>query len=81
MIGMSTKMKVKELIELLKNCDLEEVVILFNDAKDDQYSPLDDLSRDIYRPRNRALISYSHNRAEGDIDVVTLWPEGDNENE
>ncbi|MEE9446225.1 MAG: hypothetical protein V3V19_11240 [Cocleimonas sp.] len=70
-------MKIKELIEKLKSCDPEEEVILAKDNEGNGYSPLSNISHDIYRPESTwsgELVEYERNRKDGDIDVVTLWP-------
>ena len=82
-------MKVRMLIDLLENCDPEDIVVMSKDAEGNSYSPLYDISEDRYHAETtwygeiglRFLTDEDIERGFTSEDVmvdgedcVTLWP-------
>ena len=71
--GREVGMKVHELIELLKQYPLDALVVQARDAEGNGFSPVFELTRERYVPRN-AWEGELAQTEEGSIPAVVLWP-------
>ncbi len=74
-------MKVKELLEILKNVDPELEVVMSKDAEGNRFSPFYDVSHGHYEPDNTWSGEFNSgdlysglNLSEYDCNAICLWP-------
>lgn len=70
-------MKVKELIEILKSCDEDALVILSSDAEGNSYSEASDIGSYYFDEENTEIFDlkdYEEEALQEMKKCVTIWP-------
>jgi len=75
-------MKVKDLMEFLSSCNMEDIVVLSSDSEGNNYSPLSGAAESLYSPDSTwsGSLVEPEDIEEYDMDestlqnVVVLWP-------